>query len=67
MVDPNLAGGTQSPIAFSTGNINDISPMLQFSFWEPIYYLADDSVRHFPGTSDEKRGHYVGITGKKNT
>jgi hypothetical protein len=53
MVDPNLAAGT---------NINEISPMLQFSFWEPIYYLADDSERHFPGTSDEKRGHYVGIS-----
>ena len=35
--------------------------MLQFSFWEPVYYLSDESERHFPGTSDEKRGRYVGI------
>ena len=23
---------------------------------------ADDSERHFPGTSEDKRGHYVGIS-----
>ena len=62
IVDPNLACGTQSPIAFSTGNLNDISPMLQFSFWEPVYYLSDPTERQFPGTSDEKRSHYVGIS-----
>ena len=62
MVDPNLACGTQSPIAFSTGTINDISPILQFSFWEPVYYLADDTERHFPGMLEEKRGWYVGIS-----
>jgi hypothetical protein len=62
LVDPNLAGGTQLPIAFSTETINDISPILQFSFWEPVYYLPDDSKRHFPGTSEEKRCHYVGIS-----
>ena len=60
--DPNLACGTQSPIAFSTGTINNISPMLQFTFWEPVYHLTDESERHFPGTSDEKRGQYVGIS-----
>ena len=62
LVDPNIASETQSPIAFSTGTINNISPILQFSFWEPVYYLTDDSERHFPGTSEEKRGHYVGIS-----
>ena len=36
--------------------------MLQFSFWEPVYYLSDPTDRQFPGTSDEKRGHYVGIS-----
>ena len=61
-VDPNLANGSQSAIAFSTGTINDISPILQFSFWEPVYYLTDDSKRQFPGTSEEKRGQYVGIS-----
>jgi hypothetical protein len=32
IVDPNLACGTQSPIAFSTGNLNDISPLLREAF-----------------------------------
>ena len=36
--------------------------MLQFSFWEPVYYLSDPTDRQFPGTSDEKRGRYVGIS-----
>ena len=62
MVDPNLTCGTQSPVAFLTGTINDISPILQFSFWEPVYYPIDDTERHFPGTSEEKRGRYVGIS-----
>ena len=62
IVDPNLACGTQSPISFSIKNLNDISPLLQFSFWEPVYYLTDDTERHFPGTSDKKRGRYVGIS-----
>jgi len=45
IVDSNLACGTQSPIDFSTRNLNDISPLLQFSFWEPVYYLSDGSRR----------------------
>ena len=61
IVDSNLACGTQSPIAFSTGNLNDISPLLQFRFWEPVYYLTDETERSFPGT-EEKRGRYVGIS-----
>ena len=64
IVDPNLACGTQLPIAFSTGNLNDISPILQFSFWEPVYYLSDESERQFPGSSDEKQGQYVSISEK---
>ena len=62
IVNPNLACGTQSPIEFSTGTINDICPILQFSFWELVYYLTNDTERHFPGTSEEKRGRYFGIS-----
>ena len=43
-------------------NIENIYPMLQFAFWEPVYYLTDESERHFSDTSDEKRGQYVGIS-----
>jgi hypothetical protein len=31
------------PIRISTGSTNDISPLLCFHFWEPVYYKIDDS------------------------
>jgi hypothetical protein len=31
------------PIRMSTGSTNDISPLLCFHFWEPVYYKLDDS------------------------
>jgi hypothetical protein len=31
------------PICMSTGSTNDISPLLCFHFWEPVYYKLDDS------------------------
>jgi hypothetical protein len=48
------------PICMSTGSTNDISPLLCFHFWEPVYYKLDDS--DFPSDSREKRGHFVGIS-----
>jgi hypothetical protein len=51
------------PIRMSTGSTNDISPLLCFYFWEPIYYKLDDS--DFLPDSREKRGHFVGISESK--
>jgi hypothetical protein len=48
------------PIHMSTGSTNDISPLLCFHFWEPVYYKFDDS--DFPSDSREKCGHFVGIS-----
>jgi hypothetical protein len=48
------------PIHLSTGSTNDISPLLCFHFWEPVYYKLGDS--DFPSDSREKRGHFVGIS-----
>jgi len=42
-----------------TGSTPDISPMLQFHFWEPVYYAIEDA--SFPSDSNEKFGHFVGI------
>jgi hypothetical protein len=39
---------------------NDISPLLCFHFWEPVYYKLDDS--DFLSDSREKRGHFIGIS-----
>jgi hypothetical protein len=48
------------PICMSTGSTNDISPLLCFHFWEPVYYKLDDS--DFLSNSREKHGHFVGIS-----
>jgi hypothetical protein len=48
------------PIQVLTGSTNDISPLLQFRWYEPVYFLVDDSP--FPSNSRGKRGYFVGIT-----
>ena len=41
------------------GSTPDISPLLHFSFWDPVNYKFDDS--DFPSGSTEGRGRWVGI------
>ena len=48
------------PIHMATGTTNDISPLLSFEFYEPIYYHMDDMP--FPSASKEYCGHWVGIS-----
>jgi hypothetical protein len=61
-VDPNLADGTKSPLQVATFLMADISPLLYFYFWQPVYFLVDESEQHFPGKSKELRGRWVGIS-----
>ena len=42
-----------------TGSTPDISSLLCFRFYEPVYYKLDDS--EFPSESTEKLGYFVGI------
>ena len=44
----------------ATGSTCDISPLLRFRFWQPVYYMHDDS--DFPKDSTEERGRFVGIS-----
>lgn len=62
MVDPVLAGGTQTPAGYANNTVTDISPLLLFSFWQPVYYLTHPSDRSFSGDFEEKRGRWVGIS-----
>ena len=62
VVDPALAGGTQTPAGYASGTISDVSVLLPFKFWQPVYYLTDPTDRSFPGDSEEKRGRWVGIS-----
>jgi hypothetical protein len=49
-----------TPLRMVTGTTNDISQLLYFSFYEPVYYHDDDSP--FPSASKECRGRWVGIS-----
>ena len=42
------------------GSTAEISPLLHFHFWKPVYYKVDDS--DFPSHSTGKRGRWVGIS-----
>jgi hypothetical protein len=61
-VDPNLADGTKSPLQVAIFLMTDISPSLYFYFWQPVYFLVDESEQHFSGKSKELRGRWVGIS-----
>jgi hypothetical protein len=49
-----------TPLCQAYGTDNDISPMLYFSFYEPVYYLVDETT--FPSKSKELRGRWVGVS-----
>lgn len=51
--------GWRSPLEVLTGITPDISAMLRFSFWEPVFYKHDET--DFPSSSDEGSGHFVGF------
>ena len=47
------------PMQPFTGSTSDISPLLCFEWWEPVYYKAYD--QGFPSESREERGPFVGV------
>ena len=51
--------GWVPPLQVLTGQTQDISPFLHFSFYEPVYYHAYKS--GFPSNSNEQQGWWVGI------
>ena len=52
--------GWRTPTEWLLGYTPDISPLLQFEFYEPVYYQKYDG--KFPGSSDEEVGRFVGIS-----
>jgi hypothetical protein len=47
------------PMQCLKGSTPDISPLLRFSWYQPVYYKVDDS--DFLSETREERGHFVGI------
>ncbi len=48
------------PLFALTGSTNDISMLLYFYFWQPVYYRNGEKP-DFPSESRESRGHFVGF------
>ena len=60
-VNLNLAGSTMTPYTMATFQVTDISTILCFHFWEPVYFLLNKKEQHCPSMKKERRGHFVGI------
>ena len=48
-----------TPLQKATGQVNDISPLLTFYWWQPVYYCQNEA--SFPKDTKEGRGHWVGV------
>jgi len=58
--------GWKTPLNLLTGHTTDISIMLMFSFWEPIYFPTGDALSYahtpgFPSDTAERMGRFVGF------
>ena len=51
--------GDKTSIEVATGVKPDASPVLSYTWWQPVYYLDDDG--EFPSQSREKRGKWCGV------
>jgi hypothetical protein len=51
--------GNRTPIEWLLGYTPDITVLLQFQLWEPVYYAKYDA--KFPADSTESLGQFVGI------
>ena len=61
LASPTLRG--ICPVQALEGTTPDISFLLHFSFYEPVYYRIDSSEPdlNFPSSSNEKKGYWVGF------
>ena len=61
LASPTLQG--ICPVQALEGTTPDISFLLHFSFFEPVYYRIDSSEPdlNFPSSSNEKKGYWVGF------
>ena len=56
----NASIGHAIPMQVLTGVTPDISSLLQFDWYEPVYYKMEES--HFPSMSNEQSRYFVGIS-----
>jgi hypothetical protein len=60
-VDLNLCDGTKTPYTLASGLVSNISPLLAFYFYQPVYFHLDSADETHPH-STERRGRWLGIS-----
>ena len=60
-VDLNLDNRKKSPLMMASSIMNDISTVINFYFWQPVYYLLDSTEQFFTGKSKEMRERWTGV------
>jgi len=53
--------GWKTPIEVATGQQADISALLNFHWWEPVYFAIPAASRHYPSKTPEQTGRWVGV------
>ena len=66
-VDPKLGDGTKSPIMMACFGNKNSSMLLNFYFWQPVYYLLDPEDQSFDVKSKEKRNRWANVNEKIGT
>ena len=61
-VETSVRTGLLTPLMMSNFEMTDISALLVFSFWQPVYVLKDEKECTFPSKSTEVHGCFVGIS-----
>lgn len=51
----------KTPLQALNGDEPDISAIMQYQFWEPVYYRVSESDISFPSNAPEKLGRFVGF------
>ena len=53
--------GYKTPLQALTGQCPDISAILRFHFWQPVYYTLDEDKNTGYSQPEEKLGRFVGF------
>jgi len=49
----------RTPIGVATGQVRDISSLLQYRWLEPVYYAVHSMTNSYPSCTQENTGHWV--------
>jgi hypothetical protein len=51
----------KTPLEAATGQVPDISALLQHHWWQPVYYAVHSTTKSYPSRTPEKTGRWVGV------